>query len=215
MNETDLPMGDWPAGTAVSISRLPGPGRAMARALGIGRLLDPLRVGKRVRIRLAEDRAFTLSAISDLSAPDSDRVRVTTENSEYELRRVSGAPSSEGTISFLDALDESLASDAGHDPEATSVVHLDPEPDGESGGFENGARVWVRVEREGESRDLGIAVLLGTPTPGDSMQLSTDAGVIGTSRLVSVKAPDDETLEVATRNTLYTLRIPRDDGSDA
>jgi hypothetical protein len=83
----------WPRATTVSLVRMAGRGQAMAKALGLGELADPVEVGRGLRVRLDSGRALALSRIERIEVVDDDTLRLESANHCYELRRVVGVPS--------------------------------------------------------------------------------------------------------------------------
>ena len=148
----------WRSGTVVSVSRLPAPGQVMGRALGIGELLDPLDVGRAVRIRLDEGRALAPTEVTRIESVSRDVIRLDTRNHRYELRRIEASPSTIGVMSIHDAGAPRPNESVGLD--ATQIVRVEAWGETRPGRFECGARVRVTRTRDGETRVYPPATLL-------------------------------------------------------
>ncbi len=197
----------WPKGTVVSLSRLAGRGQAMARALGLGALVDGVDVGCTLRVRLDSGRALEVSAIEGIEVVDDATLRIETANHRYEMRRVAGgAPSPEGTPSMFDRSGRSA------DPEATGVIHYEPELDARPGVFEEGSRVHVVQLDRDERIDLGSCRLLGGLAPGEPLGIATPGGVVSTSPVAKIRRCDDGSVEVSTANRSYRLTLEPAEG---
>jgi len=196
----------WPVGTVVSISRLPGPGRPMARALGIGQLLDPIAPGRTVRFRVDGGRALRPSAIVSLDCRGPDVVRFETAKSRYELRRIEGSATSAGVLSVHDELRAKTAAlEVGRDE--TSVVEIVDWPEARGAGLVSGARVSVSKLTAGSVQELGEGVLLDDVRVGEPASFGLDQGVIGTSAILSVVERAKDRLELSTSNAVYRIEL--------
>ncbi len=194
----------WEKGTVVCVSRLAARGLAMARAMGIGELLGPLRVGEVIRIRLDEDRALMPTILTRIESVRPDVVRIDTQNHRYELRRVHAAPSTSGVFAIHDDLTADSEQDHSYE---TQIVQVDDWPETSPDRFESGARVKVTHERDGERRELGMAILLTDLVPGDVASFADSAGVTGTSEILEIIQLEKRTLEIVTSNSKYRLEL--------
>lgn len=214
MSEPTETAAPWPRGTTVSLSRLAGRGQAMAQALGIGELVDPVEVGCGLRVRLSSGRALAVSVVVRVEVVDDGTLRLETANHRYELRRVVGVPSAAGLPSVHDPTGRSVSAGSA-DPERTTVVTFAPETEARPGVFEEGARVSATRISDGESRELGTSVLLGDLAPGEPLRMSTPEGVIGTSPVTKIARVEDGAVEVSTSNSAYRLALVGETDGDA
>ncbi len=198
----------WRSGTVVSVSRLPAPGQVMGRALGIGELLDPVDVGRAVRIRLDAGRALAPTEVTRIESVSRDVIRLDTRNHRYELRRIEASPSTIGVMSIHDAGAPRPNEGVGLD--ATQVVSVEAWGETRPGRFESGARVRVTRTRDGETRVYPPATLLVDLAPGEEFSFAIEEGVIGTSSVLSLTHRSPSCVEVVTRNSRYELELVSD-----
>ena len=206
---------DWSSGAIVSVSRLAGQGQAMARPMGIGEMLGPIRVGEVVRIRLDEGRALAPTVVIRIESIAPDVIRFDTRNHRYELRRIAASPSA---MALLAIHDEAPVDDEPLDAR-TRIIRVDewpPEEDPKD-RFTSGARIRLtreRRDRRDTGMDLGDAILLTALRPGQVASFSTCEGVIGTSEIREIRHLDKQRIEVLTANSRYCLERLSDPGTD-
>ena len=199
-DDVDRPSPGWKPGTVVSVSRLAARGKSMARAIGIGELLDPLEVGRALKIRLDEGRALAPTPVTRIEAPSPDIVRVDTRNNRYEFRRIDAFVSGFGSL----ALESAESDDVHHH---TQLISLEDWPEAEPGRFESGARLSLIQTRDGQARELGSAILLVDLVPGETASFSVGESIVGTSVVREIIQLSKSSIRLVTANSIYELRL--------
>ncbi|MEZ4278557.1 MAG: hypothetical protein R3F21_02930 [Myxococcota bacterium] len=204
----------WGRGTIVSLTRLPGRDHPAARPIGIGELMTRLEVGNPIQIRLdARDggRLLAATSIVRLEAIAPDTVRIATRNHRYELRRISASLA----LAHLPhaSIDPPSAAPRSTRPDETQVVESGDWPEAAPDRFEQGARVRLVQEREGEVRELGSATLLTDIVPGQPASFGVEGRIVATSPVRSVVEIGKSAVRLVTGNSIYTLELETS-GSD-
>ena len=212
MDEKEQTSTEWCGDTAVSVTRLAGRGKAMARAMGVGVLLDGLDVGRPFRIRLDEGHLLAVSELISIQSLNPQVVRIETRNHDYELRRIAGTPSPQGRLAIHDNANPPSARASHSD---TQVVRVDDWPAAQPSRFEEGARVQVVQSTDGEMRELGSGILLAPLSPGENLSLAIGDGVLGTSEVRGIRHLGKHRIEVVTENSRYGLTLIVDDDHEA
>lgn len=197
-------------GTIVSITRLPGLDQPMGRAIGLGELTARLEVGNPIQIRLDAGnggRVLAATTCLRIEVVGPDTVRIATRNHRYELRRVAGSLS--GPPSSRPAPHPSPATTSEELHDRTQVLSVLDWPEPAPGRFATGARVRLAQQREGETRELGFAVLLADLVAGESASFGIEGRIVATSAVRSVVQRDESTVEIATGNSTYRLELVR------
>jgi hypothetical protein len=209
MQRDEAPSGtSWGRGTIVSVTRLPGPGQPMGRPVGIGELMTRLEVGNPIQIRLdARDggRLLAATAIVRLEAIGSDTIRIATRNHRYEMRRVSASLAN--TRLPHAPLDPLSSPSAARRPDETQVVEAGDWPEPAPDRFETGARIRLVQERDGESRELGLAILLADLVPGQVASFGIDGRIVATSVVRAVVETGKSSVRLVTGNSIYQLEL--------
>jgi hypothetical protein len=200
-------------GTIVSITRLPGLNQPMGRAIGLGELTARLEVGNPIQIRLEAGhggRVLAATTCLRIEVVGPDTVRIATRNHRYELRRVAGSLSGRPAPS-RPAPPTSASTPNDDTADRTQVLSVLDWPEPAPGRFETGARVRLAQQRDGETRGLGIAVLLTDLVAGECASFGIEGRVLATSAVRSVIQRDESTVEIATGNSTYRLELVRGD----
>lgn len=209
MQRDEAPRGtSWGRGTIVSVTRLPGPSQPMGRPIGIGELMTRLEVGNPIQIRLdARDggRLLAATAIVRIEAIGPDTVRIATRNHRYEMRRVSASLAN--TRLPHAPLDPPPSPSAAQRPDETQVVEAGDWPEPAPDRFETGARVRLVQERDGESRELGLAILLADLVPGQVASFGIDGRIVATSVVRAVVETGKSSVRLVTGNSIYQLEL--------
>ncbi len=204
----------WGRGTIVSLTRLPGRDHPAARPIGIGELMTRLEVGNPIQIRLeARDggRLLAATAIVRLESVSPDTVRIATRNHRYELRRISAALA-HARLPHAPIHADSAAPGA-HRPDETQVVEAGDWPEAAPDRFEQGARVRLMQERDGELRELGRATLLADIVPGQAASFGIEGRIVATSPVRAVVEIGKSAVRLVTGNSSYSLELDTS-GSD-
>ncbi len=198
----------WGRGTIVSLTRLPGRDHPAARPIGIGELMTRLEVGNPIQIRLdAGDggRLLAASSIVRLESVAPDTVRIATRNHRYELRRISAslAPARLPHAPIAPA----SAGPGETRPDETQIVEAGDWPEAAPDRFEQGARVRLVQEREGEIRELGHATLLADIVPGQPASFGIEGRIVATSPVRAVVEIGKSAVRLVTGNSIYKLEL--------
>ena len=209
----DATLASWPVGTVVSISRLPGLNTPMAKALGIGQLLDVPNPGTKIRIRVDHGRALSPSTILSVEQRAPNVLRLETTNHRYELTQIEGTTSRAGVVSIHDELSTGPSSGSDDSLDRTRIVQVNDWPDALSGRLESGARVSVTQVRDGSLRDLGVGILLVDLRVGDVAAFSLEEGIVGTSEVLEIRDRGKSRVELLTKNSTYKVGLIEGGGS--
>ncbi len=230
----------WEMGAWVRVQQLPAScdaescdaesGDAHAAApkdIGIGRLLERLMPGARLRVGFgaAASQVMLSTPVLEVEALGPKVVRVATDNHAYQLSRLNGErprpKDALGRLADLRARTRPVATArAKGDDDATGLVDsaAAPRPAAAAGAFAAGARVRVTKvssrERDLESRrELGLGHLLDALEIGSCARFSVDEGpTVATSPIRGVQRLGARALLVVTANTSY--RFERVDSAE-
>lgn len=186
----------------------------MARALGIGELLDPLARGATSRFKLDGGRAFRPSRILEIERRSPNLIRFETANHRYELRRIEGSTTRAGVLAVHDELGAKTAAlEVGRDE--TSVVEITEWSESPNDGLGNGAHVSVTKVSKGAIQDLGPGILLVDLRLGEPASFALQPGVVGTSPILQIISRAKDRIELVTQNSVYHVElIPAQDSPE-
>lgn len=197
--------------------------------LGTGRLMDSLAAGRPLRVEVHWGPALVTSPVRSIERLGTDRVRVSTVNSAYQVERLAageaplaagpeGHPSTLGSPAepevelVLEEIIEEPEGAATAPSHATGFVSLErlSEPARAPFGAGTRVRVW-RCKRTAGERDevleaLGTGRLLDRVEAGAAVRLAVDGGpTFVTSPLRTLRLLDLHRIEFKTTNSVYRL----------